>query len=47
MKWSPVFIYYELDDDYKNREAEVDEFNYSLFADPLIYHYRNDPQAKW
>jgi len=47
MKWSRAFIYYELDDDYQNREAEVDEFIYSLFADPLIYHYRNDHQAKW
>ncbi len=48
INWEFGVIYYELDDEYADQYADIDEYIHSLFNCTIkIYHYRNKNQAMW
>jgi len=47
IKWSKVYIYCKLDDNYQARAGELDRFIGELFTDPVVHHHRNEYQRQW
>jgi len=47
INWSNVIIYYDVENNFKHRIDEIDQYIHSLFQNPIVYHFRNEWQIQW